>query len=303
MATKDTTPCDRASLNPSPPGPLEESLAVADVYNPREKIALPFKLSRTSSTGNRPSAMEVAQAFKEIPQEKEEGMLHTTLTSIPEPNHRVLQPKFRGPLSQSQAEKRKSTYEKYSAITLPPLQEEATPTSSPAGTLKDAPEPLGDRRQQTGPSETNKKSAISEDVGPPIAADRDDLPEDGKPSVMTDEGGDFHVELEGGQIADLLKPRPPPQQSDDIRTISVELFSIVGNAANVMSNSGGIFYDSEILAIVHRVKSKASGLASTIVWCWLGKQTRLGDHEDKKLQEISRRYGTKAVCAFPRVLN
>lgn len=37
--------------------------------------------------------------------------------------------------SQIQAKKRKSAYEKYLAITLPPLKEEATPTQTPAGTL------------------------------------------------------------------------------------------------------------------------------------------------------------------------
>jgi hypothetical protein len=35
----------------------------------------------------------------------------------------------------AQAERRKSNYEKYSAIILPPLKEELTPVSSPAGTL------------------------------------------------------------------------------------------------------------------------------------------------------------------------
>ena len=56
-----------------------------------------------------------------------------------------------------------------------------------------------------------------------------------------------------------------------------------------------VFYDTEILAIVHRVKSKASGLASTSVWCWLGKQSCFRDREEKKLHELSKRYGTSAV--------
>jgi len=56
-----------------------------------------------------------------------------------------------------------------------------------------------------------------------------------------------------------------------------------------------VFHDTEILAIVHRVKSKASGLASTSVWCWLGKQSSLRDREEKKLHELSKRYGTSAV--------
>jgi hypothetical protein len=174
--------------------------------------------------------------------------------------------------------------------------------------LKVAPEPP--RRQ---PSEAEGK-LILQDVIVPDAADQDGLLiKDGKNGMLSNEETklesfsdqfESYVKLDDDQVADLLKLRPaPPQQSDDFQTISVELLSIVGNAASVISESGGIFYDSEILAVVHRVKSKASGLASTSVWCWLGKQTRLGDREDKKLQELSRRYGTRAVSTFRDISN
>lgn len=44
-------------------------------------------------------------------------------------------PRSRASFTQMQAEKRKSSYEKYSAIILPPLKEEATPAPTPEGTL------------------------------------------------------------------------------------------------------------------------------------------------------------------------
>lgn len=100
----------------------------------------PVKHTRVPSTGNRATVMEVAQALldhpahdhiskdidigpKTIPNLDREPSL--TAEAIPKPR----------PLFQIQAEKRKSSYEKYSAIILPSLKEEATPTPSPAGTL------------------------------------------------------------------------------------------------------------------------------------------------------------------------
>jgi len=104
------------------------------------------------------------------------------------------------------------------------------------------------------------------------------------------------ISLDNVKVSELLKSRPrPSSNADDIQTISVDVFSIIGNAATLISKSPDIFYDTEILAIVHRVKSGASGLATTTVWCWLGKHTCLGDREEKKLKELANRYGTSAV--------
>jgi hypothetical protein len=104
------------------------------------------------------------------------------------------------------------------------------------------------------------------------------------------------ISLDSIKVSELLKSRPRPfPNADDIQTISVDVFSIIGNAATLISKSPDIFYDTEILVIVHRVKSGASGLATTTVWCWLGKHTRLGDREEKKLKELANRYGTSAV--------
>jgi hypothetical protein len=56
-----------------------------------------------------------------------------------------------------------------------------------------------------------------------------------------------------------------------------------------------IFYDVEVLAIIHRSKSKLSGLINSTVWSWQGKNARLGDAEERKLSELAKRYGTSIV--------
>ena len=89
----------------------------------------------------------------------------------------------------------------------------------------------------------------------------------------------------------------------DVQTISVEVLTIVANSATAINRSHDIFYDTEILSVIHRTKSKSSGLATTEVWCWLGKQTRLGDREDKKLNELAKRYGTSPVRSRPLSLS
>lgn len=291
-------------LATSPSGRSEESayLEISNVQAPRGKVVLPFKHARNQSTGSRPSAMEMAQVINEISEEKEAEILNTTPIAIPESTSPTVSlPKGRGPLPQSQAEKRKSTYGKYSSIILPSLPEEATPTTSPAGTVRAAPELLDCRRKPAGHSEKLVIPQVSSPSGP---ADHD-LPKDGETSMISVTNQfESDIKLDDDQLKDLLKPQPPPPQTtDDIQTISVELLSIIGSAAIVVSGSQGIFYDSEILAVVHRVKSKTSGLASTSIWCWLGKQTQLGDREDKKLQELSRRYGTSAVGASFNIVN
>lgn len=93
----------------------------------------------------------------------------------------------------------------------------------------------------------------------------------------------------------LNSPPKPSEQPADILTISVEVLVITGTTATPLSRNLDIFYDSEILAIVHRTKSKSTGLASTTVWCWLGRRSLLGDREERKIHDLSKRYGTSAV--------
>ncbi|KAJ7783303.1 hypothetical protein B0H16DRAFT_1658611 [Mycena metata] len=56
-----------------------------------------------------------------------------------------------------------------------------------------------------------------------------------------------------------------------------------------------IFYDTEILAIIHRSKSSSTGLINSTVWSWQGKSSNMGSNEERKLAELAKRYGTSIV--------
>ena len=91
--------------------------------------------------------------------------------------------------------------------------------------------------------------------------------------------------------------KPPLLFSADVKseTISVDTILVTGTTATVVSQHQAIFYDTELLAIVYRSKSRTTGLASTTVWAWRGKRCILGEKENKKLQELGQRYGTAVV--------
>lgn len=128
---------------------LANSAAVA-VVDKDEKPALkdkeertvvppsPTRHTRIPSTGNRALVMEVAQAMSEAAQqqgkEKEKGGEMTTVSApaaAPILARQVPSTGLGGPA----AEKRKSSYERYSAIAMPPLAEERTPAATPANTM------------------------------------------------------------------------------------------------------------------------------------------------------------------------
>ncbi len=69
--------------------------------------------------------------------------------------------------------------------------------------------------------------------------------------------------------------------------------SVTGAAAMGLKNDTNAFYDSEILAIVRRVKSKSSGLVETTLWGWQGRRSQIGEREQRKLKDMARHYGTK----------
>lgn len=92
---------------------------------PREERSVlpsPMKHGRIPSTGNRALVMDVAQALNEaqLGNDDDSAMGPLSLRTM------SLSP---------QTEKRKSSFEKYSSFMMPPLKEEKTPVSSPAGTL------------------------------------------------------------------------------------------------------------------------------------------------------------------------
>jgi hypothetical protein len=109
----------------------------------------PPRHTRIPSTGNRATVMEVAEAFNNqhnadlpvtfqdsssiSPPEGTTAVKTATPATAPKPRPNTT--------SAAQAERRKSNYEKYSAIILPPLREEATPAPSPVATLTRSADP------------------------------------------------------------------------------------------------------------------------------------------------------------------
>jgi hypothetical protein len=114
-----------------------------------------------------------------------------------------------------------------------------------------------------------------------------------------------------GHVDDPLPPydiahisrlhRSQPRQDISNQTVSVEVMTITGNASTTVSQDPNIFYDSEILAIVHRSKSRSSGLASTKVWGWQGKRSRPDSKITQRLQDIALRYGTAVVSSIRHI--
>ncbi|KAF8556105.1 hypothetical protein OG21DRAFT_1409687 [Imleria badia] len=79
-----------------------------------------------------------------------------------------------------------------------------------------------------------------------------------------------------------------------MRTVSVEVMSVVHTNLAPVQRDTNVFYDGEVLVIVHRAKSRESGLVATKVWCWKGRKCHFGEREERKVGELARRYGTSA---------
>ena len=93
----------------------------------------------------------------------------------------------------------------------------------------------------------------------------------------------------------LMAPTSPVTLDSSLQTISVDVMAITGNSATSFGDKLNIFHDTEILAIIHRTKSKSTGLASTTVWGWQGRQRQLDTREEQKLQDLAKRYGASVV--------
>jgi hypothetical protein len=87
----------------------------------------------------------------------------------------------------------------------------------------------------------------------------------------------------------------PWKPSSNISIISTEIFIVSGVTTTEIKKDVSVLYDTEIIALVQRTKSKKDGLVATHVWGWTGKNAQLGDKESKKLHELAKRYGTQLV--------
>jgi hypothetical protein len=107
----------------------------------------PGRHTRIPSTGNRATVMDVVQAWNETPVSSPSAPVdvetvapqHEDMNEAPEMIEKLAEaiPQRRLHMTppNGQAEKRKSSYERYSAIILPSLPEEKTPLPTPMNTL------------------------------------------------------------------------------------------------------------------------------------------------------------------------
>lgn len=133
------------------PGLVSESASPGTATSsPQEVKTVPNDWPpRIPSSGQRTTVMDVAQSFNDSLHHKDPAPESAPAPSStlapksdidparPEPPQASPKPSnLRSPsISAMQAEKRKSSYEKYSSIILPPLKEEATPNPTPTNTL------------------------------------------------------------------------------------------------------------------------------------------------------------------------
>lgn len=225
--------------------------------------------SRIPVSGNRATVMDVAQAFNESTSVTG-SEISVPPAEITEQFSPIGHPRL-SPQPVSPAEKRRSSYERYSAIAMPPLKEEATPTSSPAGTLsRGIVEVIGSVDARPSKEDTSRLNDI-------VQLDYTDEP------------------LPHVDIGRLVSKSSTIRQDRSISTISVDVLILSGSSATVVTQDPLVFYDTEVLVIVHRSKSKSSGLASTTVWAWQGKASQFKEREEQKLKELASRYGSNYI--------
>lgn len=138
-----STRAEAVSSSPSVSSPISDLYETEKEDRHAVQLSPNSKHSRIPSSGKRATVMDVAQALHE--QSSKQGL--DTVDEIRTNSNPPAIPKPRPALPfAANGEKRKSSYEKYSSIILPPLKEETTPVPSPAGTLSRAP---GDTQRQT----------------------------------------------------------------------------------------------------------------------------------------------------------
>ncbi|KAF9469993.1 hypothetical protein BDZ94DRAFT_1303627 [Collybia nuda] len=282
------------TLAPTTTDPLITTLHEAKEEN---RILSPqsSKYSRIPSSGNRATVMDVAQALYD--QSSQQTMNSTEKINGTGSNSKLLRPMNLSqlvifPPINTNEEKHKSSYEKYSSIILPPLKEETTPLPSPAGTLTHAPASI--RGQHF-------VNSFPQAVSSPIPHEH---PQIGTYQFQSfdeytrcpDFPSDDFTALQMASIDIILNSYQPLVTCSPVtQNISVDVMIITGNIATSLSREESIFYDTELLVIIDRSKSLESGLVSTVMWAWYGKRCTLGEREKRKLQELARRYGITAV--------
>ncbi|KAI0305774.1 hypothetical protein B0F90DRAFT_1948159 [Multifurca ochricompacta] len=207
----------------------------------------PRRQSRIPSTGSRALVMDVARALEEAQVSTESEAVSKSSATIIKPRqteHHV-----------PPMEKRKSSFDKYSAFGIPALLEEHTVAQAP----------------DVGPQCISLGQVDDTSV---------EIPHETEPLPFVD-------------LDELLLPPFDYQHNLDVSSISVDVLSVAGATATSVNCDTAVFYDSEILVIVNRFKTKSTGLVETTLWSWEGRRGQIGEREERKLKDMARHYGTK----------
>ncbi|KAH9830829.1 uncharacterized protein C8Q71DRAFT_716327 [Rhodofomes roseus] len=264
--------------------------------------ASPARHTRIPSTGNRATVMDVAQALAAQTAAAEQKPQEDQVPEEPSPpDVKSVTANWapRNGAARPDPDKRMSSYERYSAIVMPPVEEEKTPAPSPAGTLARSsalvfPDAIAEVELEVTPAAVERPAEPSTASAEAVAE---------QPATAATESKVIRIEyvdepLPNVDVVTLLNSGCSPYAPDaDVQTISVDVMTIIGNGATAVRRDTHIFYDHDVLAIIHRAKVRSAGLASTKVWGWKGKHSRLGEREEQKLQGLARQYGTKLIMA------
>ncbi|KAI9066572.1 hypothetical protein FKP32DRAFT_355404 [Trametes sanguinea] len=328
-APTTTTSGKLSPVSPLAPPQVSRSPSITPPQSSSQKPpASPAKHTRIPSTGNRATVMDVAQVFQEVLQSTSPTSTSPTERKLPSPPPAAEQPRSKeaatkeeeeedyeppsvknlvanwgprnngaaAPLSPPAMERRRSSYDKYSAFALPPLAEEKTPAPSPAGTLARGAVPVGVKAEQEGLPVSFKVDAKEKERTEETVVTVEAVETQPDPQRELIYLAHTAEPLPNVDIDALYRaPRPSYTPDADLSTVSVDVMSIVGNTASAITKDANVFYDSELLAVVHRAKARSSGLVQTKVWGWQGRRAQMGDREAQKLQELARRYGTSPI--------
>lgn len=229
----------------------------------------PRRQGRIPSTGSRTLVMDVVQAFQEAQTETTEAEV-TTHNPIPYVMPRQVE------LPALPIEKQKSGFDKYLGHVIPSLPEDDL------STRQDLKSELNMQKEVAVNSDVRGQEQTHPDNLLPVQQDTRfiEIPYNDEPLPRVD-------------LNELLLSPSVCQPTTDFTTISVDVMSVTGAAATSLKNDTDVFYDSEILAIVRRIKLKSSGLVETTLWGWQGRRSQIGEREQRKLKDMARHYGTK----------
>ncbi|CAE6402398.1 unnamed protein product [Rhizoctonia solani] len=300
---------------PQPMYGRPESPSKPSTPKPVSPISPPRHAGPPPSPGRskgRATVMELAQAMSEKQAEPlEELKMPPSPRSVP-----------------ATRERRRSSYNQHSVITMPPLKEEKSPVPTPAGTLSKSQElsvpqaepvpvstsPKTSPRASPKPSPRLSPKPLSPRPSPKVLSPRPSpkvLSPRPSPKVQpaplpveNKVDGVFHIDQNMAPIPpfnlqQVISSNPynftfPP----NFKRISTDAFILSGDRATLVSSNPCLVYDSEMVAVVQRVRNESNGLVLSKVWGWCGKKAQPGGKEEGKLVELAKQYGTNVIPAF-----